>query len=265
MRAMEPQNARGITPARAGKSKAYRQHPTGRGDHPRACGEELDVPRGKRKSKGSPPRVRGRVRNRLFCGFLDGITPARAGKSLSRLPLLAPPRDHPRACGEEYLGFPPTPKPRGSPPRVRGRVGLRRRSVCARRITPARAGKSRNRLSRLRGGEDHPRACGEEAKIFRAECGPTGSPPRVRGRAVAGVARAAGAGITPARAGKSLLSCFLAFFIWDHPRACGEEVAIQSAEMVGQGSPPRVRGRAHKGLRPAWVGGITPARAGKRL
>ena len=151
-----------ITPARAGKSRAYRPFPARLGDHPRACGEELARPRQSQCTVGSPPRVRGRENLAMFGLGLYRITPARAGKSWCSLAVKPPTLDHPRACGEEF--YPPISAPvqLGSPPRVRGRGHRRHREQNQVRITPARAGKSlSSRIHTHRSG-DHPRACGEE-------------------------------------------------------------------------------------------------------
>ena len=55
------------------------------GDHPRVCGEKLDVVPLACRGGGSPPRVRGKVKAVIVVGTAEGITPACAGK---RLPLV---------------------------------------------------------------------------------------------------------------------------------------------------------------------------------
>ena len=71
----------GITPAYAGKSIVHLPFVLRVGDHPRVCGEKgrtgaLDV-----VQRGSPPRMRGKVRELLFSFHCARITPAYAGKS----------------------------------------------------------------------------------------------------------------------------------------------------------------------------------------
>ena len=74
--------------------------------------------------------------------LVDGITPAYAGKSESYgLPAL-PRWDHPRVCGEEICEGLGCRGALGSPPRMRGRGGLRVRQWLPAGITPAYAGKS---------------------------------------------------------------------------------------------------------------------------
>ena len=231
---------------------------------------------------GSPPRVRGRVHNdRLQIGA-DGITPARAGKSWTPDGWMCSRKDHPRACGEECDVDAYHKMPFGSPPRVRGRVYLL--NTCSNcRITPARAGKRGAGSLHGQPAEDHPRACGEELRIFAPGRKVKGSPPRVRGRGAPdqGAGRGHGSpprvrgrvgdragphlilGITPARAGKRISGFLPAAGQWDHPRACGEERKVNPPVGKKKGSPPRVRGRGPTGLPLMTPGGITPARAGK--
>ena len=70
-------------------------------------------------------------------------------------------------------------------------------------------------------------------------------------------------GITPAYAGKRAASAREAYFIWDHPRVCGEKSNECVKPEIPQGSPPRMRGKVAN----TWLGrtnmGITPACAGK--
>ena len=72
---------RGITPARAGKSRFASSFCDMPRDHPRACGEKPGNLWGQVCPQGSPPRVRGKVTNKFGYPSFKGITPARAGKS----------------------------------------------------------------------------------------------------------------------------------------------------------------------------------------
>ena len=153
---------------------------------------------------------------------------------------------------------------RRSPPRMRGRAELRHKVVCARRITPAYAGKSPPRWTSLRRPRDHPRVCGEEAKIFRALCGPIGSPPRMRGRVIHLLSGCPWPWITPAYAGKSMIDACQNCPWGDHPRVCGEEAMTKEQFERYPGSPPRMRGRGQGQKRAGLLHRITPAYAGKR-
>ena len=93
--------AMGITPAYAGKSDTTPTRYLTAKDHPRVCGEKPDAECPHHDAEGSPPHMRGKARGARFSDVVSGITPAHAGKSLTREILLIVSRDHPRACGEK--------------------------------------------------------------------------------------------------------------------------------------------------------------------
>ena len=255
---------RGITPACAGKRWPATWPVSGASDHPRVCGEKSQTAGERARHTGSPPRVRGKGRNRAVAEARNGITPACAGKR-SRLPCSRPVRwDHPRVCGEKL------PCPRdlrgglGSPPRVRGKGCPAAFSCRSRRITPACAGKRGHGPVRRRAREDHPRVCGEKLRAALEQsardrdhprvCGeklhfpPTappsrGSPPRVRGKELLIPDVMLGLRITPACAGKSRRHCLGRRVPRDHPRVCGEKRYDLPRSAWERGSPPRVRGK----------------------
>ena len=105
--------------------------------------------------------------------------------------------------------------------------------------------------------------CGENSFSAGVSGGCKGSPPRVRGKRYLPKSSAFRAGITPACAGKTLAELFVCIPVEDHPRVCGENDRVRRVIRVGEGSPPRVRGKraalnSRKKLRR-----ITPACAGK--
>ena len=134
--------ATGITPACAGKS-LMRSNATGTlEDHPRVCGEKQTDRRAIPTTAGSPPRVRGKAPTGSRPDGGKGITPACAGKSPFTKNFYCTVRDHPRVCGEKCQvqfnhGF-----LLGSPPRVRGKGPVDRRTDEKPGITPACVGKS---------------------------------------------------------------------------------------------------------------------------
>ena len=151
----------------------------------------------------------------------------------------------------------------GSPPRVRGKAAPFTFALWLGGITPACAGK-RFRISKfVRLSRDHPRVCGEKL-LFRhaAQCC-RGSPPRVRGKGLYCCRRFRATGITPACAGKSTPFSQLWRFVEDHPRVCGEKLAMLWPLALCVGSPPRVRGKAKQIQARPKREGITPACAGK--
>ena len=192
-----------------------------------------------------------------------GITPARAGKSRYTAYWSPNGRDHPRACGEKINTSTPANPAVGSPPRVRGKGSSWAFARLSAGITPARAGKRSNDFPALWRAGDHPRACGEKARIATATPPQEGSPPRVRGKVVLPLAHALQPGITPARAGKSSKCCRRCYSARDHPRACGEKSEVGIYHSRSKGSPPRVRRKDTRFTRIEFQLGITPARAGK--
>ena len=171
-----------ITPARAGKTHSASRLFSQPEDHPRACGENRLLYALISCVLGSPPRVRGKqlpLGGKIADG---GITPARAGKTSMVVSYRSWGRDHPRACGENRNVQKSKCRKVGSPPRVRGKRGLRRDDVSQLRITPARAGKTHGPIRRRKWLEDHPRACGENKFADMVIVPEKGSPPRVRGK-----------------------------------------------------------------------------------
>ena len=69
-------------------------------------------------------------------------------------------------------------------------------------------------------------------------------------------------GITPAYAGNTIIVRIAVVFAWDHPRVCGEYMAILGCFTTCLGSPPRMRGILYTASWNVPVEGITPAYAG---
>ena len=92
-----------------------------------------------------------------------------------------------------------------------------------------------------------------------------GSPPRGRGKGLTASASWTSTGITPAWAGKRRQDVKGYSRVWDHPRVGGEKLGKISAPNIGQGSPPRGRGKEYAQKAAVATGGITPAWAGKSL
>ena len=209
--------------------------------------------------------MRGKGTNVNRAERTAGITPACAGKRTSFDADMANSGDHPRVCGEKKKMQPRKDKRMGSPPRVRGKAQESFLILCHHGITPACAGKRTVTTKEAFQKQDHPRVCGEKSPAPSGRCSRLGSPPRVRGKALGFVVCAAGAGITPACAGKRESAQAVRTEGGDHPRVCGEKDLIVANKDYWPGSPPRVRGKVlHQGLRLGGIG-ITPACAGKRL
>ena len=150
----------------------------------------------------SPPRMRGKAKNRCRSCPLTRITPAYAGKrGRAGLPQRQL-RDHPRVCGEKLPVISNPAGVLGSPPRMRGK-GFRLCAVlCAGGITPACAGKSDTMAFMTSAVRDHPRVCGEKGRKMKQQFIGLGSPPRMRGKGELRGEPGKDGGITPAYAGK---------------------------------------------------------------
>ena len=154
----------GITPAYAEKrGRTIRVNRTVK-DYPRVCGEKMVSMIPHRRSRGSPPRMRGKVYRKQISAQHCGITPAYAGKSYSSSLRCSRCGDHPRVCGEKSICTIFTHQTEGSPPRMRGKVYRKQISAQHCGITPAYAGKSICKSSRDASDGDHPRVCGEKTK-----------------------------------------------------------------------------------------------------
>ena len=126
---------------------------------------------------------------------------------------------------------------------MRGKDRHKWRRRCVSGITPAYAGKSDRRASRIHGR--------------------VGSPPPMRGKDQELTFTGLKTRITPAYAGKSPKYHTAFQAVRDHPRLCGEKIASPSTVITWSGSPPPMRGKdVHRGGIPPHKR-ITPAYAGK--
>ena len=148
--------------------------------------------------------MRERLPGPYHAGGDLGITPARAGKTMSQFEYEERREDHPRSCGKDFGLAAQGPGCPGSPPLVRERRYNTVASFTKFRITPARAGKTsvlhKNHLS----NQDHPRSCGKDLPNLSVKLLKPGSPPLVRERPGAYWVGETERRITPARAGKTL-------------------------------------------------------------
>ena len=233
----------GITPAHAGKTQKSGTFHTARGDHPRACGENIPLAYSEASLAGSPPRVQGKLQRLSQVWFASGITPACAGKT---------PSDGTNAV-----------RTRDLPPRVRGKHTFYEPPAAWKGITPACAGKTFRVQNRRCWCRDHPRVCGENTLRIYDRLPKEGSPPRVRGKQEVLFLSGTDERITPARAGKTQMARRPGQACEDHPRACGENSRTRYPSAISMGSPPRVRGKLGVYAKKSPPSRITPARAGK--
>lgn len=153
----------------------------------------------------------------------------------------------------------------GSPPRGREKVSGRLTGANYARITPAWAGK-RTRSWRAYGCPwDHPRVGGEKIIWASVSIAALESPPHGRGKGVVEGGHVEVNRITPAWAGKSLVTPSIPQTRGDHPRVGGEKTVTEKGETQRTGSPPRRRGKDRRLVVDVLPEGITPAWAGKSL
>ena len=255
---------RGITPARAGKRTRATAWPSPTRDHPRVRGEKTHSCWARSAWAGSPPRARGKALAAHEPVPAPGITPACAGKRRRMYAARSRTRDHPRVRGEKPIMCYVKAQGEGSPPRARGKVCAKPRSIIGRGITPACAGKRWYLLCSTIPGGDHPRVRGEKCIHCLLKLSGQGSPPRARGKAAHDAEARPSTGITPACAGKSRRPANQFPPPRDHPRVRGEKGGVGSAPTPFWGSPPRARGKARDRRVLSMYQGITPACAGKR-
>ena len=201
----------GITPAYAGKRRQKRGLKSQYGDHPRVCGEKINVYTREMEELGSPPRMRGKGGKSCPALPAPGITPAYAGKSCSFTCSSFAGWDHPRVCGEKIASAFYCFILIGSPPRMRGKVCTAAWIALLLGITPAYAGKRKCAARPVAAVQDHPRVCGEKTMPIYNGYPQVGSPPRMRGKAEAKVTKSGKDGITPAYAGKSKMKVIKGF------------------------------------------------------
>ena len=139
-RAPQQEDRPGIIPAHAGSTRSSPTAGRPTRDHPRTCGEHMVKVRVTVDVPGSSPHMRGaqaRGRGRRAVGR---IIPAHAGSTKIPRPSRRPSRDHPRTCGEHWLGMPARPLITGSSPHMRGAPGAGLGVERHQGIIPAHAG-----------------------------------------------------------------------------------------------------------------------------
>ena len=232
---------------------------------------------------GSSPRVRGKpvqVRPQVADGRL---IPACAGKTGARGLIPRPGPAHPRACGENRIAVTTPYSPEGSSPRVRGKREGACSNLSRAGLIPACAGKTGASSTRGRLCPAHPRVCGENCVgvhfcSFVAGSSPRvrgkpwcafvfppsgGSSPRVRGKRGHPPGHRVGAGLIPARAGKTGRPRCCADRRRAHPRVCGENLVRVCKKQLAAGSSPRVREKPRSRHHVVEARGLIPACAGK--
>ena len=174
---------------------------------------------------------------------------------------------HPRVGGDGFDCDHLHRRSWGSPPRGRGRPWPCLTPGCEGGLTPAWAGTAPRHVGARLWRRAHPRVGGDGWHEGSGLALDLGSPPRGRGRQGAHRNPRRRWGLTPAWAGTASGICMVASFSRAHPRVGGDGRGQWGPDDIGQGSPPRGRGRPGeaqqiidgRGLTPAWAGTASAA------
>ena len=196
-----------IIPAHAGQTRCERCRRYGRADHPRACGANSALRPSNILQSGSSPRMRGKPRLCTAAISVLRIIPAHAGQTCGGRRGPACSADHPRACGANIGVDVSDAFGCGSSPRMRGKRWSRRPRCHSPRIIPAHAGQTPVRPPAAIRPSDHPRACGANSAVDRADQMNNGSSPRMRGKQRHQTGNTGTVRIIPAHAGQTMFHC----------------------------------------------------------
>ena len=153
----------------------------------------------------------------------------------------------------------------GSSPRVRGKRIHGDSLHLVTGLIPACAGKTSFEPPTYSQPRAHPRVCGENSTYEYATACQLGSSPRVRGKRCDCPGEGLGLGLIPACAGKTRGRSPRVSPSRAHPRVCGENPSLSSAERQDSGSSPRVRGKRFTRPHYFFKSRLIPACAGKTL
>ena len=216
----------GNTPAYAGKTCAHGRTGNRPKKHPRLRGEDMPFRIDPERTEETPPLTRGR---HLEPTRADGVarnTPAYAGKTALRSPIVSFFRKHPRLRGEDSAPHPASLSPQ--------------------RNTPAYAGKTEKQADDARGLQKHPRLRGEDGEELTGEELEAETPPLTRGRRQAVATVIADSRNTPAYAGKTSWSSGRPRVTGKHPRLRGEDRPTCHAHGRCVGNTPAYAGKTNR-------------------
>ncbi len=235
----------GIIPAYAGSTRRPYSAGASHWDHPRICGEH-----------------QLRLLHRLRDG---GIIPAYAGSTGACRTSCTAARDHPRICGEHSSGWYAASMWSGSSPHMRGAPlrELARQQLAG--IIPAYAGSTGFQAGFAGPSWDHPRICGEHIAADVRKLAQTGSSPHMRGAQRVGGLRELARGIIPAYAGSTRARATRRGRWRDHPRICGEHLAVEGREGEQRGIIPAYAGSTARTAESAARGWDHPRICGEHL
>ena len=193
----------GLIPARAGRTVAASGYVREHGAHPRSRGADrlAELVMGERA--GSSPLARGGPLCSPRPTRWTGLIPARAGRTGSPFGAVVAPGAHPRSRGADHSRRSQPDLDGGSSPLARGGPVHGTVSQELLGLIPARAGRTRLRLSGHHSGGAHPRSRGADLIPASGGVTHTGSSPFARGGRLCLRPQQTGRGLIPARAGRT--------------------------------------------------------------
>ncbi|SBW22917.1 hypothetical protein FDG2_3306 [Candidatus Protofrankia californiensis] len=242
-------------PARAGTTTAQKRDRIGRGEDPRAGGDDATPPCGRLVACGRSPRGRGRLIGRLDGRELTRKIPARAGTTTVY-------GDETGTGGDDIMTAQEMRSTFGRSPRGRGRRQHRRRLRHLHGKIPARAGTTSFQPDRVIQISEDPRAGGDDPAGGVWVRMRAGRSPRGRGRRHDAGGRHRCDGKIPARAGTTCPGAPCITGGPEDPRAGGDDPGGRRQGSRDAGRSPRGRGRHQVSGRPVRGLGKIPARAG---
>ena len=253
----------GLIPAHAGKTGPPRRRFQSGWAHPRSRGENVSGGDGRRGRGGSSPLTREKLGHCDVIPRLQGLIPARAGKTRRSERTIAASAAHPRSRGENNLSEDDSSFWRGSSPLARGKRAATESTRAIARLIPARAGKTARWPRRRRRPQAHPRSRGENTLTLSRLPMSVGSSPLARGKPLMPWQRQVADGLIPARAGKTARKAGESEDDRAHPRSRGENSSQISLPKTLPGSSPLARGKRSRYSSSSGRPRLIPARAGK--
>ena len=257
------QEARGLIPAHAGKTRGVVGRRMSQGAHPRSRGENRERGLKGCASLGSSPLTRGKQQIADRLPRPPGLIPAHAGKTCSSPRCRARARAHPRSRGENGGSSSPQRLQVGSSPLTRGKPKQLNIGAPAPRLIPAHAGKTAPGACSGLQGAAHPRSRGENRLRWCRWALVVGSSPLTRGKQPNYRDVLSREGLIPAHAGKTAAGVASFCQVGAHPRSRGENACSRPARRAGRGSSPLTRGKHQHARELGVLVGLIPAHAGK--
>ena len=212
---------------------------------------------------GSSPLTRGKHQTDRVRIHSRGLIPAHAGKTRALALKGRSSEAHPRSRGENGILWSASVGVLGSSPLTRGKLTRAYEWGTSRRLIPAHAGKTVERLHEGKLERAHPRSRGENDPYTLPGVPGAGSSPLTRGKRVERGANLIHVRLIPAHAGKTMTCPSTSCTSRAHPRSRGENTRSVFTCCSATGSSPLTRGKLRVVVDAVHDVGLIPAHAGK--